>query len=147
MVRTFPPIRTRPMSRSDFPAISVIEGQCYHHILTEEEYRKFFLQNDTGGIVAEIDGQVVAYMFFSYKLKYISLLAIAVDPRFRHKSIGTQLVNKLKSKLEPGLYNYIRADVAETNLRTQLFLKKCGFFCTETINKKDDTYYMFQYYV
>ena len=153
MVRTYSPIKTRFLTKSDFPDILRIEIESFSEPISEGEYRQFLLTHENAGTVAEIDGKVVGYMFFSYKIGYILLHSIAVEKKYRRKTIATQLVDKLKMKLEPATFRSIRCDVWEKNLAMQLLLKSCGFFCTEIVpgsfkppHDKDQAY-MLQYFL
>lgn len=149
MVKSKSSSKIRPISKSDFPQILQIEFDSFDDPISENEYRGFLLKNQSAADVFEYDGQILGYVFYSYYLKYIQVYTIAVKEKFRRKGIGKQLIDYLKYKLEPGVYNFIRADLPEDCLAGQLFLKKCGFFCTE-IRKyqppEEGEFYMLQYF-
>lgn len=65
---------------------------------------------------------------------------MAVHPKFRRQQIGSQMVNKLISKLSQQRRKEIVLEVRERNLAAQLFFKRCGFWSTGVIRGHyDDT--------
>lgn len=59
------------------------------------------------------------------------------------EDVQHQLIEKLESHIiEQGLHE-IQVLVAEDNLETQLFFKQVGYFCTNIIESKSKTSYLF----
>lgn len=91
-------------------------------------------------MIAERDDRVVGFMVYDLHKNRIHVHNFAVDPEFHRHGIGTQMVEKLESKLSQGKRTKLLLEVNETNLPAQLFFKHCGFKATNTLRGHyDDT--------
>ena len=64
----------------------------------------------------------------------------AVNPEYRRKNVGNQMVNKLVNKLSHQRRNRILLEVRETNLSAQMFFAKAGFRAVSVLRDfYDDT--------
>jgi ribosomal-protein-alanine N-acetyltransferase len=66
-------------------------------------------------------------MIYELHTAKLHILNLAVHHDCRHHGIGTQMVEKLVSKLSSHRRTRIMLEVRETNLDAQLFLRACGF--------------------
>jgi [ribosomal protein S18]-alanine N-acetyltransferase len=84
-----------------------------------------------------------------YKTK-LHLLNLSVCPSFHRKDIGTQMVNKLFSKLSKDRRSRITVEIRETNLAAQMFFKNLGFRAFSVLrdryNDTDEDTYVMQYW-
>jgi ribosomal-protein-alanine N-acetyltransferase len=85
-------------------------------------------------MVAEYEDRVVGYMIYGLHKNRIHLLNLAVAASYRRMGIASQMIAKLLGKLSPQRRHKIVAEVRETNLAAQLFLKECGFVATGVIH-------------
>lgn len=135
----------RCMVHKDLEKVTDIEHESsnYENILTEDEIVQFLRQNDTVGLVAEVDDQIVGFCLYRKKTNTLIVYRIVVSPYYRRFKIGTQIVEKLKQKMSFGNRTHLTIAVSERNIEGQLFLRANGFFCYKTKLKffdEDDAY-------
>ena len=130
--------------RQDMPRILEIERSCYFDAWSEEEFLNALRKSNTIGMAIEFRGVIAGYMLYELNRRTVKLINLAVDPSFRRIGIGTQLIDKLKSKLY-GHREMIDATVPERNVDAQLFFRSQGFRCVHTMKDMftngDDGYY------
>ncbi len=139
-------VHIRWMIHGDMKKVVKIEKEAFEYPWFEEDFIKCLRQRNCIGMVAESQERVVGYMIYElYKTK-LKVTNFAVDPDFHWRGIGTQMIQKLISKLSSERRVKICTSVRETNLTAQLFFKKMNFKCTK-IDKKfydeneEDSYY------
>jgi ribosomal protein S18 acetylase RimI-like enzyme len=81
----------------------------------------------------ELKGAILGFMVYQLKKGYMDLLTLAVHPWVRRKGVGTKLTDKIKNKVTATNRTSVQLKVRESNLETQLFLRKTGFFCKGTV--------------
>lgn len=123
----FERIRPRWMIRRDLVAIEAIEAATFANPWTAEDFCRRLRKLDSIGQVVEIDERVAAYCLYVLTPVAIRLLRIATDRRWRRHGAATAMVDRLKKKLSSNRRHWIRADVPETRLPAQLFLRSQGF--------------------
>lgn len=140
---------SRWMIRSDLNAVMEIENLCFEFPWKKEDFLACLGQRNCIGIVAEIDRVVAGYMLYEINDGFIRLLNIAVHPRMVRLGVGQSLINRLQSKLDSVRWHRITAQVRETNLDAQLFLRKMGFrviaIQEDQFEETDEQAYLFQY--
>lgn len=112
--------------RCHLDQVVAIEQQCFSHPWTAEDFVRVFRPRKNMGFVYELKGKVVGYVFYELIESNIRILNIAVDPKHQRKGYGKELINELKRKLKRQNRVTITAEVRETNLDAQLFLKDSG---------------------
>jgi ribosomal-protein-alanine N-acetyltransferase len=98
-------------------------------------------------MVAEYRQRIVGFMIYELFKRKLHLLNFAVDPAFRRKKVGTQLMKRLIEKLSEQSRDTIALEVRERNLPAQMFFQCMGFWARSVLrNYYDDTdedaYYM-----
>ena len=78
-------------------------------------------------MVAERDERIVGFMIYELHKTRLHILNFAVNPEFRRRGIGAQMVDKLVGKLSHQRRTRILLEVRETNLEAQLFFRSSGF--------------------
>ncbi len=126
-------IRIRFMIRRDMAEVLVIEAVSFEFPWLEEDFKLCLRQPDCIGMVAEYGDRVVGFMIYDLYQNKVHLLSLAVSPTIRRRGIGTQLVEKLTTKLGPDRRTCIESQVRETNLAAQLFFKSQGFLASEIL--------------
>jgi [ribosomal protein S18]-alanine N-acetyltransferase len=122
------------------PDMLAIEAKSFYHPWNENEFLRVLRQRNCIGMVAECGDKVVGHFLYELHKKKIQVLDLAVDPEFRRRGVGTQIINKLKGKLTNGRRSAIEMLVRESNLDAHLFLRECGFFASQVIRDHyDDT--------
>ncbi|MDP3011987.1 MAG: GNAT family N-acetyltransferase, partial [Candidatus Hydromicrobium sp.] len=85
-------------------------------------------------IVAEISGVVVGYMITCIVHTKGYVASIAVDPAYRHKSVGKTLVYFTFNHLKTSGVKIIELEVRSTNIESIRFWENLGFFPLRTIS-------------
>ena len=116
---------------------------------SRDDFMSVMRARNTIGLIAEIEEKVVGYIVYELSKTRLAILNLAVDKLYRHKSIGTQLINRIKEKLRPDARTRIVLHIREGNLNAQLFFKCQGFLATKVIkgfyDDTDEDAYRFSY--
>lgn len=138
--------------RRDLPSVLKIEGESFEYPWTEEEFIRSLSQRDCIGMVVcdGDDEQIIGFMIYELHKQRIHVLSMAVAADHRRKGVGTEMLEKLISKLAYPRRNRIAMEVRESNLAAQLFLRKNGFKATGVLkdfylNHSNEDGYMFAY--
>ena len=116
----------RWLIRRDMPEILAIENQSFDDPWTEDQWLACIRERNHIGMVAERNGVIVGYMAYALESRKLVLLNLAVRTEFRRSGVGMSMIQKLRSKLHPQRRRMLVANVAETNLQAQLFMRACG---------------------
>jgi ribosomal-protein-alanine N-acetyltransferase len=120
-------VHIRWLIRRDLPEVLAIERASFEFPWSEREFTQCLSRPNCVGMVAQYEEQIVGYMIYELGKSKIHLLNLAVAPSLRRRGIGSQMVAKLISKLNPERRNKISLEVRETNLPAQLFFRANGF--------------------
>ncbi len=129
------------MIRRHLPQVVRIEAASFRAPWTEEEFYRVLLGSDVIGMVATRDGSalpesVLGFVVYRLRRRSLTLLNLAVAPDARRQGVGTALVGKLVSKLQPDRRRELELYVGERNLAAQLFFKHRGFRATGIIRRR-----------
>ena len=141
----------------NYRRIVEIEKQSQTNGWTIADFRKTIESHGVLGTVIfdEQDEKIIAYYVYEMEDNGINLLNFAVDPNYRRKGLGTAMMKLLKNRLHLRR-SYLTANVRESNLQMQLFLKANQFLATKVEhnyyvdydgrgNKKIEDAYCFSY--
>lgn len=120
-------VHIRWMIRRDIPAVLRIEGFTAEYPWKEDEFLMRLRERNCIGMVAELDDAILGFMVYEHHPTRYDLTNLAVHPDYVRHGIGTQLVEKMKDKLNPVRRTAIDVMVRETNLPAQFFLRDMGF--------------------
>lgn len=126
--------QVRWMVRRDMPEVRQIEDESFQFPWSEEDFVRCLRQRNCIGMVAEHENEVVGFMIYELHETRLHLLNFAVAARCHRKSIGRQMVEKLKNKLSHQRRSRILLEIRETNLPAQLFFRSQGFRCISVIS-------------
>lgn len=130
----------RWMIRRDMPEVLAIESHSFEFPWSEEDFIRCLRQRNCIGMVAEFEEQVVGFMIYELNRNLLHVLNFAVRPDFRRRGVGSQMVDKLISKLSQQRRTRIALEVRETNLAAQLFFRRAGFKAVSVLRDYyDDT--------
>jgi ribosomal-protein-alanine N-acetyltransferase len=115
------------MIRRDMPAVELIESDVFEFPWTELDFVRCLRQRDCIGMVVEFNSEPVGYMVYELHPNSLNVLNFAVHREFQRMGAGSEMVQRLISKLAPERRNRIVLQVRETNLPAQLFFRSCGF--------------------
>jgi [ribosomal protein S18]-alanine N-acetyltransferase len=115
------------MVKRDLPSVLQIERECFPEPWTENDFFEHLRVRNIIGLVAKNEfGRTIGYMVYEVMNSRILILNLAVDRICQRRSVGTQLINKLKQKLNERRSG-IRVNVIDTNLGAHLFFKVNSF--------------------
>jgi ribosomal-protein-alanine N-acetyltransferase len=145
-------VRIRWMIRRDMPEALAIEESSFEFPWTEEDFVRCLRQRNCIGMVAERNDKIVGFMIYELLQSELHVLNFAVRKEFRRMGVGSQMMEKLVSKLSYGRRDRIVLEVRETNLDAQLFFKKQTFRAIDVLRDYyedtiEDAYLMqYKYY-
>lgn len=111
-----------------------IESACFSDPWTKEDFEKCEGPR-ISSMVAIYEGKVVGFMVYEVKERYILIKNFAVDPKMQRRGVGSQMTERLKSKLGFGKKTKIMLVVRETNLTAQLFFRSQGFLAVNGVQR------------
>ena len=120
-------IHIRWIIRRDMPEVLAIEADSFEFPWMEEDFIRCLRQRNCIGMVSEHEDRVVGFMIYELNKTRIQVLNFATAADLLRRGVGTQMVNKLISKLSAQRRKQISLEVRETNLCAQLFFKDQGF--------------------
>jgi len=126
------------MIRSDLNEVLRIEigkDSLLTDIWSEEDFLINLREKNTIGMVCTEKGdlersRILGYFIYEFKEGSFEILNFAVSEDCHRMRIGTQMIDKLKSKLSITRRTRLDFPVKETNLPGQLFLRANGFLAT-----------------
>lgn len=139
------------MIRRHLTEVVRIEQLSFEHGWDEEDFLRIMKQTNCIGMVAEYNNKVVGYVFYKNYNNKIHIYNFAVHPAYRRLKVGSQIINRIISKLNPNSVSHPRShitlEIRETNLQAQLFFKRMEFRATRTIREfykdsAEDAYFM-----
>lgn len=120
-----------PGTLDDLEGIMVIEQASFSYPWTEAMVLSELFDNPFAeSFVVRLDGEekIVAYVFARRVVDELHLMDLAVDPVWRRRGIGEQLIRRvLSSGAEKGLEKVI-LEVRVSNLPAQRLYRKLGFY-------------------
>lgn len=142
-------VHIRWMIRADMPEILQIENDSFEFPWSEYDFIRCLRQRNCIGMVAEHDNKVLGQMVYELHKTRLHLLTLSVALAHRRCRIGTQLIDKLKSKLGAERRTRLLCETRETNVACQLFLGQQGFRAVSVLRQfyddTDEDAYLFQY--
>ncbi len=140
-------VHIRWMIRRDMPEVLQIEQASFEFPWYEDDFIRCLRQRNCIGMVAEQGERVVGFMIYELHKSRLHVLNFAVAPEFRRIAVGSQMIEKLVSKLSSQRRTRISLEVRETNLAAQLFFKEAGFRATAVLrdfydDSTEDAYVM-----
>lgn len=138
----------RWMVQKDMDSVLLIEKASFDDPWNNEEFIHCLRQRACIGMVAEHDNNVVGFVVYEITSHRLCIHNMAVSPDHRLRSVGRQMIEKLKSKLI-GTRRQIALAVRESNLAAQKFFRACGLRAQrieERFFTNDETAYHFAYW-
>ncbi|MDD2731691.1 MAG: GNAT family N-acetyltransferase [Candidatus Pacebacteria bacterium] len=134
----------------DLSAVIEIENQSFRYPWKPNDFYNCLTKgkNPANGIVAVYNGQLIGYIIYKIRKRFIEIFGIAVHPAYRRMGIGSQLLAKVMGISASIQQKKITIMIGERNLKGQFFFKNNGFKATAVVYKpfkgfnEDDGYVM-----
>ncbi len=120
-------VHIRWLIRRDMAEVLEIERRSFQFPWSEEDFIRCLRQRNCIGMVAEEGDRIIGFFVYELHKDRLHILNFAVHPNDRRQCVGTQMLEKLISKLSPQRRNKILLEVRETNLAAQQFFRDSGF--------------------
>ena len=120
-------LHIRWMIRRDMPEVLRIEHASHDYPWCEEDFLRCLRQRNCIGMVAELGEKVVGFMIYELHKTKLHILNFSVHTEHRRAGIGSQMAEKLVSKLSSHRRTRIVTEVRESSLDAQLFFRTAGF--------------------
>ena len=139
------PVKIRWMKRADIDDVVNIEEAChFDHPWSKQEFVMCLRKRGCINVVAERNKETVGYLVYMMtedpdtEEKRLDVWNFAVAPKKQRRSIGTQMADRLKEKMQQNHATSIEFLVCAKNLGAQLFLKSQGFRAVELVEDYAD---------
>lgn len=137
-MKTVAKLKMRRMWYDDIPGVLEIERASFTHPWERQDFEDALLGKPNGRVLqvmAREDDTIVAYAIWERKSldDPFRLLSLAVHPDHRLQGLGRSMVKRAGRRGYP-----LVADVIETNVPAQLFLRRIGWRCTAIIHQPYD---------
>ena len=126
-------VNIRLLTSEDIPFVAEIEQLCFSEPWSENALQ-LLLQGKNAGFVAEIDGFVAAYGGMLTVLDEGQITNVAVDPMYRRKGFGREIVCALIEYAEKNGIVSISLEVRESNEAAIALYESFGF-CRRGLRK------------
>jgi ribosomal-protein-alanine N-acetyltransferase len=133
------------LHRIDLPQVLSIENKSFDTPWNEDFINKYIRRHDVLPYVAEVDEKIVGFVFYELNSDSYILSNIAVSPQARRRDVGTQLSNRLISKLSSGKREEIVLDINQDAEEGILFFQSQGYAIRESPEKLDDSFCRMSY--
>ncbi len=120
-------VQLRWMIRRDMPEVLGIEQEAFEFPWSDEDFTRCLRQRNCIGMVAEAGDSIVAFMIYELHRTRLHVINFAVRRSHRRLGVGTQMMEKLSTKLSTERRDRILLEVRERNLPAQLFFRSLGY--------------------
>ncbi len=121
-------IKVRELKPGDMERILEIEYRCFPDPYPLSLLNRLYELHPYGFLVAELGGKVVGYVIGAIRWGAEGhILAVAVDPPYRRKGIGSALMANVMDRLSRRGAKHMKLEVRKSNLSGQQFYLKLGF--------------------
>lgn len=110
-----PQLTFRKMIMDDVETVATIEFESFSLPWTLEDFWYETIRKDSISIVAELDGQIVAYACVWISFDEADVANIAVDEKFRGRGIGTKLFAEIIRQVKLRGVNALTLEVRVSN--------------------------------
>ena len=121
-------VRIRDVKPKDMQVILSIEYKCFEDPYPLSLLNHLYATHPDGFLVAEADGKILGYVIGVIRWGATGhILAIATDPPYQRRNIGSALMEHIISRLRANGAKLVRLEVRKSNAEAQQFYLKLGF--------------------
>lgn len=118
----------RKMDWKDLDRIEQLEKDSFKEAWSRESFENELSQNPySHQIVLEEDGQIIGYAIFWIMFEQAQLASIAIDPAFRQRHYGRQLLDTAIDQAKEAGCELFSLEVRVGNLPAKTMYEKRGF--------------------
>jgi len=117
----------RALAGSDLRKVMALEKAIFSDPWPEAAMREHLHYPETGGVVAELDGQLIGYGCYRFEYGDVHLTNLAVKPSYRRKSVAKQLLAYILRLAGERYCESIFLEVRASNRAARAFYEKAGF--------------------
>jgi ribosomal-protein-alanine N-acetyltransferase len=115
------------MVLADIPMVVKLERKIFPDPWSAAAFKEQVSGDDWVGLVAESDGKIVGYACYYMVADESHLANIAVDPKFRRKSVAKRLLDNILQVVTSRKCQYIFLEVRPSNSGAIAFYERFGF--------------------
>lgn len=118
----------RPATREDLPSLVKLENLCFQHPWKESDILYELEENPVSNLwVIDFNGQIIGFSDHWITFDSATLCQIAVDPTFRRKHFGSELLKEILDDCYAKKVTFITLEVRVSNEKARAFYIKNGF--------------------
>lgn len=118
----------REARKEDLKKVFEIELKCFPDPYPIDLLKKLLSTYPEAFLVAEFKGKIVGYIIAGIRWPSIGhVLAIAVDPDYRNRGIGSALMKEIFNRFRRRGVNLVRLEVRKSNTAAIKFYRTLGF--------------------
>ncbi len=117
----------RVMTGADLPAIDALEHSCFSDPWPLSAFHEILEGDGWTALVAEAEGAIVGYSCHFEVAGEAHLANVAVDPRYRRKSVAKRLLERILDLTRTNGCYQILLEVRPSNISACRFYQDAGF--------------------
>ncbi len=118
----------RPAKKEDLQSLVRLENLCFQHPWKESDLLYELEENPVSNLwVIDYNGQIIGFSDHWITFDSATLCQIAVDPSFRRKHLGSELLKEILDDCYAKKVNFITLEVRVSNEKAKTFYLKNGF--------------------
>lgn len=124
------PVAIREMSSHDLPRMVELEAQIFPDPWPVTAFQDVLAEENWHGLVAELEGELIAYACYLVAAQECHLANIAVVEPYRRKSVAKQLLDHILTGASKLRCQVVLLEVRVSNQQAIKFYEKHGFNTT-----------------
>lgn len=120
-------IIARQMTLADIPAVYEIEKISFAEAWQAEYFQQYLQAENTGGIVAEFENKMVAYVTLTFFEGFTAITKFAIAPEFRRRTLGKKFIEFILDLIRQRGGILVKLHVNTKNIAAIHLYESCGF--------------------
>lgn len=123
-----PGLKIREAKKEDLKEVFKVELKCFPDPYPMDLLKKLLSAYPETFLVAELEGKIVGYVIAGIRWLTVGhVLAIAVDPDYRKRGIGSALMKEVFRRFQKRGATLVRLEVRKSNIEAIKFYRALGF--------------------
>lgn len=121
-------LQLRSFLASDLDRILEIEGSSFTiDVYSKTKFENLYKRHSNDFIVAELQGEIIGYIIAYDSGGFGDFDSVAVEPKFRHRGVGSLLVNFMLERFKKNGLKKASLEVRTANKTAIAFFGNLGF--------------------